>query len=1055
MEFPTPSNVQNRLYPFTINISSSRTNERFPAVSAHQALATPDYSVSYDSIIDSYVITFRRVWKRINLPANMFHNMRVDDPKLSNEEKLLRIEAEVSSRLQPIVDIVNHYRNDVRPKEGCDFSSLAFWEAVRLTHKPLYMRLQDVVSAAFSLPPQESEVLPVIQHAELMGKIINFGEYELLLLPTQTASYYENPAMLLRDRDFRVVSQLENKQVGWFLNREVTLDVMQQEFYRANIYPKYYAYYHANQNLGWPHVFIYASEEGVMIGQAYNVYRNWRMLHEIQTQHRYEHVHLTYAYGGFHFGRGLLYQLLSSCPYPKDFSPIMYRNYKRISQSIDECLDEIPIPDRGRLLSVHRRFFKPTIGTYIITPETEINRNEYTAVTWDGIELADVGMHEGDTKGYRLTIATLPDPAHPAAPFFLKDGSNFLTLDSKWDWATYSPSFFTSVALPLGDEHQPQPVPEAGELRDYRMTWNDFRDMTIRPRVKTREINERSLTQVFGDKFLESLEAHPILHDIMTIVLAQEVEKRVRWNNSTAKLLGLVDALYAAGILDHARATPYSVQFFGTITEPVQDLLKLLPEEFNVAPGIGAQAREFNLRTNIANLLYHGTPHIVISDIDQSEEQTEEEIAAIVSEHIRQMSAYARVVLAYKLQYVTPRVLNILMNRLADQVYYRVFLVKPLASGVFSLEAYLVFQIGAGQHLNPSLITDWLEDRHMLLEPKPDFVQSFRVKSMVNSGQVLASLGEPQHFYYMFRARNQEEYDYALDAASSLSERVNVVPVGDPTNFEMFIYGSRWRKRAALTLRVGRISRVQIAQGGDKYPTSGPLSSSKVPITLPHGIAMTESGFYNLAIKRRIVQALREHFRDLYPLPKALMDIGGRACEGINFTLSTWDYTVMDRHYLPDYMNLYNVVHLNEYTDWNHIEPFERYDIIVCIFVLMIDASADEQYARIAFLKRLSDAGKVVIFNYYSDTRADDIDAARHRSITYSADHLQGTFGDYVDNMPFLLDDTNAAFDDTEILRVTLADCLSAQLTDGLSVSPELVNWLRDFNDFCPLRKMV
>lgn len=1060
MEFHTTDLTSNSLYPIQFSTYSDRDHERFTSVDAHSKLPNPSFFIKFDSQANSYVITFTGVWSRINLPSNYFDHIRDEDVTLTIEERDALFEKNVRNKLQPIVDMIRAILDRVIPKPGYDFSAIAFWEMIRIMLAPSGSKNTDLLQDAFSLPPDQSEVWTLMPYVYFIGHLDNIGGEEVLVLPAQTPIYYENRVRLLAQTSFKVIRELENKQVAWFLDKNVHVkDAVLQMSTVTN--DSRYVAYHADQTMDWPHAFIYRTAQSHLIGCAYNLFRNWKMLFDSQHNSRYTIKRLSYTYGGwYYYGRSILHAIMSTSPYPVDFSVNKYGNFKTIDLIVDTIINRSPTGlNIFHWRNMRKVFIKPLVSDFI---SANMDDSNYQIVIWRGVSTTLKGQHDGDADATDLTITTLPNPNYPLTEAVFPSAEKMLVTESEFSWVISITTFFSCYSKSIAVVDRPEFLPETGDFSEYRKGWNQFRALSKDAKVNGVFVNQNSLDKAFGDdwdKTLDSAKPFMFATELLKIIKAQPESDRVTWNSSTSKLISVIDGLFSNGVvpLPVDRVRPYELQFFGVITEPVQSLVKLMPRWFNVLSGIGAQAIHMNLRTDIANFLYNASPYIIISDIDQSEEVDEDEIASLIIRQLIVCLSFARGVVAYKIQYTTARILNLISRHLNNNFYTfgDVFLYKPCSSGVYSLESYLVFVKGSSNIISASKAKNWIDDRRVFLEPKHEDIGLYDVLSIRTIPELLESLSRNRHFFFCFRASNRVEYHNCLNAAMAISEQFKVYPIGNKSQYELLIVGSRWRKRSKLTERVGQLSIGTIPQGGDQYPLSGPSYSYPTPIRMFQGSFIQEAGMYNLAIKRRVSSILSSIPQFDMNDNHSVIDIGGRSCEGITFVPKHWRYAVMDPHHLPEYINKYNVEHIPRQTNWIDESPFDPFDIVIALFVLQVDGcSIAAQKDRINFLKRLAKKGKIVIFNYYSDERANVISRAKHRSITYGIGNTNGSFGDY-EILPWLLDEDEEVLQGTIKVRVGIQDVLSAQMYFGTAINAELITWIDDFNDFCPVRAIV
>jgi len=584
-------------------------------------------------------------------------------------------------------------------------------------------------------------------------------------------------------------------------------------------------------------------------------------------------------------------------------------------------------------------------------------------------------------------------------------------------------------------------------LSNYRKEWYNLRDRTKTPHENGKDISKESFIQ-YGISY-SKLHANLLLEEIF-----EELEKvlntkdDIEWNGSTIKLLSIVGYLIKTGHINPTTVVPYKILFLGVIDEPVQKILALKSEVFDVQFGIGAQAIHNNLRASIESTIINKTPEIIISDMDQSEATNINDVINIVLEHLEIILNVADVCI-YKIMYMTPEVMNAIMDVYKDVKFQSVIFLDLVSSGPYSLEGYILIQKGTSVTCSASALDLWFSNKQVFSKKPTIDTSLYKTIKLTDILSYKRAINSNDYFSYCFSV-NQENYINGLSIASSLSNDYVVMPFGTQKAFEMIIYGYKSLNRIKLIRRIrGRIGKINITQGGDEYPLSGPKNNPNFPLRIYNGSRLVESQMYNLSCKIAIGEKINKMI-DLYKGSIRIIDIGGRNMEMLSVISEEWKYTVMDKHSLPSFIDKYDVTHIKKYCDWSTLEEFDDYNIIIAMFVVMADGvDAEEQKRRINFLKQLSNRGKTVFFNYYSPTRGSIIASFHHRSITYSADFQQGTFTGYRE-LPDLINLSGTEFPNFDRMYVSTGEVLKAQMYFGTSVNSELLCFLKNFNDFCP-----
>lgn len=1056
MELELPTNALNKIYKFKLDIEQNRNDERVPAVYAYKNLLRPDLVVRFDRDINSYIVIFRGLWRRINLEINYFSSLESLVRKRGDEVNVETITAEAKRQLGPIVEIMNYALDEVTPIVSKDFSSIGFWEGIKLMLENSGIRPINMIQASFNLDPLVSEVSVLVNHYSNFN-IISIGGYDAIYLKSQTSVYYTNISRLLVNKDFRLAKYFENKSVCWFLNNSLSYSDLEFILRNDNLNQFDFVAFHPDQTLSWVHLFIYDNIQSYEYAILHNAYDNWRMLYSILENQIMTHKRVSYTLtGNYYSDLSILGGIFGACIYPKNFLPSTFGNYNTMYKAIKDY--EHSMSELSLIHSIKQRsksFYQGFIGEHMNNYGDQ-DLSSYYVINWRGVVYIDSGNHLGDSSSKNMIIAALPNPLNKIDPFLLTNVIEVTTVHNAFNWSISSKSLFNALYLQIYDDiHSEFAMDLEYDFQVYRTEWNQFRLETKVPIIKATKIDQSNVDTLLT---IDADVGIPVIYKVLEEVSSQESGARLQWNNSTIKILSIINSLFTMGILDSSTPSPYTIQFFGVITEPVQFLLQLssVKNLFRVIQGVGAQATSGGLRSGIEQYLNNNSPYVAFSDIDQSESLNEEDAANSLLDHLLRLISIANVVVI-KIMYTTPRVLHRVSVNVKELKVVKAYFVKPCASGPFSLESYMVVQRGRVaeniNHINFKNVESWILDRMFLLERFIPNARLFRPILINGSEHLMRMINSPNHFYFAFRAHDQNSYRIALSAASAMSERVYVTSIGTTNIYELIIYGERWRKRSSLTMRVGSVSAIDIPQGGTIYPRSGPqIRNQLLPIRFQQGFGLDEDGNYNLAIKRRMFTYLTNEIERRGIILPNVIDVGGRSSEAVSFIGYNWNYTTLDKALLPDFMKEYNVHQIVDYTDWKDASVFEPFNIVLVTFSLMVDgAQVEVLRERVKFLKSLSDMGKIVIFNFYALNNIRRIVENRHRSISVSEDRTRGSFGNYREQ-PYLMDIQDDVFKDIIInLRISVLDVLSSMLQYGLAVNPELLTWLDDFNDFCPL----
>ncbi|MBP1527395.1 MAG: hypothetical protein H9Q66_05680, partial [Spiroplasma ixodetis] len=119
-------------------------------------------------------------------------------------------------------------------------------------------------------------------------------------------------------------------------------------------------------------------------------------------------------------------------------------------------------------------------------------------------------------------------------------------------------------------------------FREYRTSWNKVRLLTKKPYLGNTIGGVRDLIKVFPDVITKLRESDNAFMMRLAEYFESEESKELRWNNSTIKILGVWYCLFQLGLTTLIELE--SVQFVGTIDEPVQIILKAC-SSFKILPG--------------------------------------------------------------------------------------------------------------------------------------------------------------------------------------------------------------------------------------------------------------------------------------------------------------------------------------------------------------------------------------------------------------------------------------------------------------------------------------
>ncbi|QXG83185.1 MAG: hypothetical protein [Diaphorina citri cimodo-like virus] len=1060
-ELNTPINFVKKTYPNKIEINNQRDTERYLAVEAYKLLHNPPSFRVKRKDDNSYDITFFGIWKRFKAPHDYFFQLH---SKISTD---VSIESLVEERLFSTITLIRLYLAEILPAEGADFSAFTFWYAIYIHFNEYYpSTVRNLIRAAFQLEQNADELTPLIENIDDRF-IIQEGNFSRVVLKDQTNTYHTKIDNLFSELDFDLISSLEDKEVHWFKNTALTLDDI-HNFTEIQATKGVHYVYHYTQTFNYWHVFKFREISSLELSFCYNVYRNWRDNYNYIENEAQERKRITYSYGGSIPNRQcLIYSLYSAALYPSGFNPQVHINKRLIDAFIKETIQDSYDKD---ILACNwwvkcmakKPFVNVTLFNNTIDNPTSIE--EYTGITWiDHSEILSA-THSQDDTAKKLLVSTLLNPKKGSLPpseiVNVTDGftrPNYFNWNIDGKFIFYATHINISVDVTEEDYDFIQNFQENyNALSTYRKDWNVIRRMTRRVIYNHEEVRKSNLFTIFGDKIDEGKKSSidegmlPCFSRLMQELKDKIVEVKT-WNNSTLKLIGLLKALEENNYLDFT-GSALEVQIFGAIEEPLYYILKLLPDYFKLLTPSGAKAVSPFLRTSVESELYSNSPSVIISDIDQSEDETEASIAEKFITHALNFQSYARKLVVIKLQYATPKVLHLIQRGLAQYRYFKVGFIKPFASGPYSLECFVCLLKGSTKKINLKGLVSWVKGRLFLMSPRPSYVDRFQVRRFDHTHQVIACTNREPFFSFCFRAKNKDQFDVALRAGLYMSERVSCIPVGTLSNYEYIIMGDKWQKRVGLSQRTKVIGELDNNQDSLVFPRSGPKVQFSLNRTLSTGALIGEAGVYNLTVKYVIPNVIAANIPYVKGRLLKIADVGGRSCELISALPPHVKYTVFDPHSLPSFIDGYDVDHVKEIVNWDDPTVFDDFDVVVATFVIFLGAlEVTDIERRISYLKDVARRGKLVIFNYYSNRDSDIIKKKRYRDITYNENLSKGTFGDY-EEKAILIPETSEVFQSTEKVYLGLNTIVSACFHYGITVNPIIMNAVDDYNRFCPLR---
>jgi hypothetical protein len=1046
LQLNLPTNCSNQIYESSIVIKPKRNEEIIQSIIAHRQLYSPKFFVKFEQQYNTYSINFVDAWKRINLPIDYFTLIDTSTVDPKRFDSLSIITEHVNNQLKTLVSFVQSIISRITPSGNKVFASVSFWELVNewMVNRTLFM---NGFEKCFDLSREEDELTPLFTSCLNISGASYIKNHFVIKLNPQSSIYYTNLIVLRSVKSFKIIRELENKKVVWFKNKAIDHTIM-RDLVKSEFSNKVLFYnYHITQNLKRPHLFEYTTVESLDYGYGYNAFRNWKVLNEVQVGSRRAINRISYGLSGVILTKNqLLFSIFGTAVYPSRYNYDTFNDYEYVKKVVYEMYNSSMNKQMIDSIAVRLpMYYGSMYGTFwrLILKDNIGEIEDAYPINWHKVSLAVEGMHVGDNIAKRLRVSALPDPTERVNSINIINTIESIRLGEYFEWNVY-PNMLYSVKYYdlIGNNKK---LKYKSNIDNYRSMWSKFRNLTKRVIKDGRIVGWESYYNELKDH-----QANPkFIQKVVSYLSEFKDEKYPNWNGSTIKILSIMNMVEELDIIKVDPIVPYKILFLGVITEPVQEILRSMSDMFDVMTGIGSQAISPNLRSDLELALIGGNPHIIFSDIDQSEEKTIQGVVRLVVKHLRCLLQSCKI-LVYKVMYTFPEVIDAIGDLINELKVTRVFLLDSLSSGPYGTETYFMFlrDNNSEYTMSSDAVLEWVDNHQIYFDNKFFRDDLYEMKEIKNEHEVIASLSSDHHFTFCFTT-NEENYNDIMSVASTMSDAYTVQPVGDVKNFEIIIYGERSRRRAGLMMRINAIPRLTLNQGGAEFPLSGPTTLTRLPVFRKQGSTQTESRYYNLCCKM-IIRMYIERMIEQKHLVN-IMDIGGRSAEFASVLKSEWNYTVEDKHILPDHIMNYNIGHLDSYCDWKTLDKYDEYNVIIATFVVMSEPStAQAQIDKIQFLLNLSKRGKAVFYNYYSIDYIDRIASAKHRDISINEDRTHGSFSNY-EPKPALISLPNHMSEASKTLKLSIKTIITTMMYYGMAVSTELIKFIDDFNQFCPL----
>lgn len=193
------------------------------------------------------------------------------------------------------------------------------------------------------------------------------------------------------------------------------------------------------------------------------------------------------------------------------------------------------------------------------------------------------------------------------------------------------------------------------------------------------------------------------------------------YNSSTLKLLQLfVNTMYDATSGWDFLTQPLNILILGGVTEPLVKVLKRLSNDQYKITVIGRQAYSPFERADLENIILNKNFDAVISDVDQTDVGTVEEICNKFTNHVVRIDGLAAIVCIIKCNYPLEGIYLNLTNINRTQKLYTYKLVHSAVSPIGSYEIYFT---GSGERTTNKVypISDIVTYKNLLTQPLDPF----------------------------------------------------------------------------------------------------------------------------------------------------------------------------------------------------------------------------------------------------------------------------------------------------------------------------------------------
>lgn len=1006
-------------------------------------------------------VTFQGIWAFAQFPSSFFESLdKTKYVKIMRENKSrdLTMNDQIYLDFLELIDVLRNEVERILSSVRLNYESyFSAWGFFLLLYKKLSLnRVTDYqFEEMFQLLKTENEIGGAIDRLGLY--VENFENFGYIRTPVLRSTYYLNNELLIKKKDFVVVNDVCSRQVLWSTSKSATQDQMFNKFIKnVDGFQNYFC--HIEQSADWPHIFEFGSIEDVAYYQKYEVYRKW--VEWIQLIRGFQGSVRRYSSSivGVLNDEVRKYSLLSACPPPFFFDMMKHSDLYEFELLIDKIYDDFLRENRshwclkrwdmhrGFMFSLDEEDFDIAFGF------------GYRAVNFSNlVEVIDYAMYGESYDNGNVRYNPLPNPEIKLdTNMMLNTDTDLVRVGTNMEAKIMMTHLFSTLMVNCeSDENWGMEYGVSLEI--YRSKkYYQIRSLTKKPTIYGSPLDQTNFLNFIKDDQMYE-EIAPNFHEIVMKIKEQEVGARIKWNDSTFKLLSVLMMLELSEII--RKEAHYSFQYVGVKNEPMVTLTSYA-SKYKTSANYGSEGMSPNFRSGIEQNIQAQSHDIIISDVDQSNAKDEIAVANIVSRQINQLLKNAQTCLVYKMQYTTPSILIRITTLLKDKYKVRLEMCKIFKStliGVLGLETFIVMV--KGDRIAMPTGKEFLQYYESINLYDTDLpLQSYKSFPLRDVGDVKLFRDNKIAGYIYALIENEEQLEFGVSMMLHVCNNVNFYPINAGRNANFLIYGEKNLDRCSLTTRRGGFGTAEDIFGSMAFPKGSSQSSISIPYFIPHGAQFDPPLYFNIMTSRIIKRTIDKYMNDVGWTDQnaSILDIGGRNMSKIAAVETWFDYTILDKVGLPDYVNQYHIQILDGYTNWEYNPRYGDYDIIFCIFTINADRpSIVEVRRRIDFFKQIviEHPSTIILFNVYTNADWQGLRQLKSDFIFVDEEGENGSFVGY-DPVPLIPMSMLNSDPYLHLIECSHLDLIETQFSAGLCHSQELYSYLQSYWSFSPLVKV-